>query len=279
MMTYNMLHAPGDRIDDLATVVNHSMPDILAIQEITDIPGFLAICNRVGMNGVLALANGPEVHESDLGKDELKLGKEEPECGKDRSSFKMEHVGLLSRFPIVRFEAQKGDPRVMFRTILEAWVEVPALGIMQCYAVHFRAFPGPTGAMFKVREAQVLAALLRNVTNSNYVCALGDFNAWVRGEGFESAEWSARFPADHIEAIRGDVTDVIRSAGVEDIWRIKGVDPKDVPGTLRDKANSTVDHIFVSPSLAKLVDDVRILTDDTCHRASDHFPLVADFGF
>ncbi len=263
IMTYNMLHAPGDRLNELTSVVNGAAPDILACQEITDVSGFLSLCHSTGMHGVLAHANGPEVMEADLDK--------------DLSSYKLEHVGLLSRYPIVRFEAHKGDPRIMFRSLLEAWIEIPNFGLIQFFALHFRAFPGPPHALFKVREAQALSALLRRAGNSNLLCVLGDFNAWVRGEGYDMTDQMTRYPSDHLEAIQGGVTDVILETGLEDVWRKIGVPPEKAPGTLRDRSNSTVDHVFVTPALGNLVAGVELIHDDLSRKASDHFPLLARF--
>lgn len=259
VMTYNMLHAPGDRLEDLSAVVRAAAPDILACQEIIDATGFIAICHAMGMHGVLAYANGPEVHEEDLGK--------------DLSSYPLEHVGLISRYPIVRFEAHKGDPRIMFRSILEAWIDVPGTGLIQFFAVHFRAFPGPEHAQYKVREANILAALLRRTGNCERICVLGDFNAWVRGEGYNLSDAGNPHPVDHIAGIQGNVTDVILATGLTDVWRQVDVSPEAVPGTLRDHLHSTVDHVFVTPNLASQVIQVEIIDDEVSRKASDHYPL------
>ncbi len=263
LITYNMLDAPGDRLDTLTAVVQRLRPDVLACQEITDIQGFLRLSAALGMPGAIAQANGPEVMEADRGQ--------------NLSKHKREHVGLLSRYPIDAFCAHIGDPRILFRSVLEARLEIPDLGSVRAFAVHLRAFPGPAGAHFKMREAEVVSAILRQHADSPYRFILGDFNAWMRGEG-ELGNMDEHYPQDHIAAIRGEVTDCIRNSGVEDVWRLQGTDPQQIPSTVLGLGRrSSVDHIMVSPALGRYLQRVFVPDDDLLRTASDHLPVVADF--
>ena len=91
LMTYNMLHAPGDRFTALLGVVQAARPDILACQEIDDIPALLTLSERLRMPAVIGYANTPE----------------DPPAP--------EHLAVLSRWPIVHLHLHRGDPAVQFR--------------------------------------------------------------------------------------------------------------------------------------------------------------------
>ncbi len=264
-MTYNMLNAPHQRVEGLRDVVEYYQPDVLVCQEITDIPGLLHLSAMLGMPSVIAMANGPEVLEADRDG--------------DLSKASCEHIALLSRYPIIGFCRHPGDPRVMFRSVLEARIEVPGLGVIRGFGVHLRSFPGPAGAQYKLREAEVLSALLRGAADSGYRFVLGDFNAWVRGQGEIRPEFD-RYPRDHIEAIVGGVTDVVRQAGVEDVWNIRGTPAEAVPGTVpRLGRCSPVDHIMVSPDLGQYLSQVTVPEPSSLLDVSDHLPVLADFAW
>lgn len=265
LMTYNMLNAPNERLEQLVAVVRQYAPDILACQEITDVPGLLQLSAQVGMPVVIGPANGPEVTESDRQA--------------DVSGGRLEHVALLSRYPIIGFRVHQGNPRVMFRSIVEVWIEIPGVATVRGFVVHLRAFPGPEGAQFKMREAEVLASLLRSAEESPYRFVMGDYNAWIRGVGDYRPAFE-RYPKDHIAAILGDVTDLIRGSGVEEVWRLQATEPEAVPGTVRGLGSrSPVDHIMVSPRLGSHLRQVFVPDDPLLASASDHLPVIADFSW
>jgi len=59
-MTYNMLHAPGDRLGQLVDVVRGVDPDVLACQEINTYEGMMSLSKRLGMLPVRGRANSEE---------------------------------------------------------------------------------------------------------------------------------------------------------------------------------------------------------------------------
>jgi hypothetical protein len=59
-MTYNMLHAPGDRLAPLVEVVKGVGPDILACQEVNTFDGMMELSQELGMLPVWGIANSPE---------------------------------------------------------------------------------------------------------------------------------------------------------------------------------------------------------------------------
>jgi endonuclease/exonuclease/phosphatase family metal-dependent hydrolase len=252
VMTYNMLHAPGDRLDDLFEVIRDAQPDVLACQEIDDIPGLLEIARRLEMPAVIGHANRPE------------------------SPPAPEHLALLTRWPIVSLCVSRGDTEAMFRPVLEVWVVPPESEPVGFFVVHFRASPGVPGSHLKLREVRHLCGLLERA--SGRYCALGDFNAWAPGEGDQSPEWHADLPEEHRAALRGGVIGQIQALALDDTWRHCHPAPQPSLATLRGNALSRVDYIWASADLAALVTESSILRSPRAEIASDHYPVLTVFG-
>ena len=60
VMTYNMLHAPGDRLAPLVDVVKSVAPDVLACQEVNTFEGMMELAHALDMLPVWGVANSPE---------------------------------------------------------------------------------------------------------------------------------------------------------------------------------------------------------------------------
>jgi endonuclease/exonuclease/phosphatase family metal-dependent hydrolase len=253
VMTYNMLHAPGDRLQSLFDVVHAAQPDILACQEIDDIPGLLELSYRLGMPAVIGHSNRPE----------------DPPAA--------EHLAVLSRFPIVQLHIHPGDPDAMFRHVLEVWIAPPGAPVIRCFVVHFRAFVGTPGSEVKMREAEHLCGLLAEA-QAPYL-ALGDFNALSPAESEVPAGWGADMPEDHRAAVLGGVVSRLLKVGIVDTWRQIN-DPAAVPaGTLRGGRSARVDYIWADPDSARSVADSTIIRTAKAEQASDHYPVVTTFRF
>lgn len=268
-MTYNMLTAPGPRLQVLTGVVRDLGPDILALQEITDLAGLLAMSAALGMFPVIGFANGPEtMHPDPAGPVPADPGRTD-----------LEHVAVLTRFPVVRTEVHHGDPTVAFRPVLEVQVAVPGLGPIEILAVHLRAFAGPEGDHVKMREVQSLVGRLRSPSRLPLTCVMGDMNAWMPGEG-ERTDAHRQAPADHMADIEGAVLDAIRRCGVEDAWRLVAASPREVPGTVLSTGGwSPVDHILLTPGLAARVVHVEVPDGPALREASDHLPVLVDLAW
>lgn len=270
IMTWNLLHAPGDRLQELADSVRALDPDILACQELNDESGFQALSEAIQMPGVLGAANRPEVRIDDPAS-----------AAADK---KPEHIALFSRHPIVFQGIHRGDPNIQFRPVLEAAVQAPGLGEIRFFVVHFRSFPGPENGGYKVKEARFLADLL--IRTRGKKCALGDFNAWTPGEGDLSDSWGLKHPEDHRAAVRGGVIRELDRTGLVDVWKKLNPSPGTVPEapgqpshpgrTLRDNPISRVDYVWLSPSLAELATRADAVRNTRIEKASDHYPLLVE---
>ena len=251
VMTYNMLHAPGDRLQALLAVVREAAPDVLACQEIDDVAGLLELSLQLEMPAVVGHSNRPE------------------------SPPDPEHVAILSRWPIERIHVHRGDPEAMFRPVLEVWVAPPDGGLVGFFTVHFRARPGAPGSEVKQREARHMADVLAQA--SGRFCALGDFNAWAPGEGELSADRLANLPEDHRAAVRGGVIGALLALDLTDTWKQCHPAPEPIAPTLRDSATSRVDYILASRALATSVRTSDVIRSSFTATASDHYPLLTTF--
>jgi endonuclease/exonuclease/phosphatase family metal-dependent hydrolase len=251
VMTYNMLHAPGDRLESLLEVVREAEPDVLACQEIDDIAGLLALSRQLEMPAAIGHANQPE------------------------SPPHPEHVAILSRWPIEQVHVHRGDLEAMFRPVLEVWVAPPDGGLVGFFTVHFRARPGAPGSEVKQCEARHLADVLARATGR--FCALGDFNAWAPGEGELSAGRHANLAEDHRAAVCGGVIDALLALNLTDTWKQCHPAPEPVAPTLRDSATSRVDYILASRDLAPSVRTSDVIQSASTAIASDHYPLLTTF--
>ncbi len=253
VMTYNMLHAPGDRLDALTQVIQDAQPDVVACQEVDDIDGLLALSQRLGMPPVVGRSNRPE------------------------SPPEPEHLALLTRWPVTRMTVHPGDPEAMFRPVLEVWVEPPHAEPVGFFNVHFRAFAGPPGSGVKMREVEILLDVLARGAGQR--CALGDFNAWAPGEGDQSSSWRSDLPEDHRVAVRGGIGRRMMEHGFVDTWRaaVRRDPSTEPPRTLRGASASRVDFIWADSTLAPFAVESRIIRTPVAEHASDHYPTLTVF--
>ncbi|MCZ8516261.1 endonuclease/exonuclease/phosphatase family protein [Paenibacillus filicis] len=250
VMTYNMLHAPGDRLEELAQVIQETQPDILACQEVDDIDGLMTLAQRSRMLPVIGHCNMPESEPAP------------------------EHVAILSRYPINRLVVHPCDTEAMFRPIFEVWIQPPNHQPIGFFTLHYRALPGPAGSNFKMREVGAMMEVLKQIEGPH--CVLGDFNAWAPGEGDLSPTWGAQLPDDHRDAVRGPIVQQILDGGYVDTWRKANPSPDEPIGTLRGR-NSRVDFIFADSIMASYAKESRIIRNPLTERASDHYPVLTIF--
>ena len=253
IMTYNMLHAPGDRTQRLSAIIKESGADVVAAQEVDDPTTMAKIAAECGMAMVIGTSNGPE---SDGESDD-----EPPQ----------ENLAVLSKLPIARMVVHPGDRSIMFRPVLEVWVRGPSSGrVIGLFVVHLRAVPGPPGEQFRMREASAVQAVLSDRETPHIL--LGDFNAWLPGqaEAWGKVEsWAPHLPDDHRAAVQGKVLGLFLNAGYKDAL---DTGPGRRPGSLRNVDGPGVDHILVTPNLLPWVTGSKMLRSEAASLASDHYP-------
>ncbi|HEY6496281.1 MAG TPA: endonuclease/exonuclease/phosphatase family protein [Trebonia sp.] len=256
IMTYNMLHAPGDRLERLVDVVRGVDPDVLACQEVNTYEGMMALSRELGMLPVWGPANS---HEDTRDGQPL-----------------YEHLVVLTKRAPTTVRVHRGDRRAMFRPVLEVGIAAPDGGIVSFFVVHLRAVLDPAERYLKWRE---LGALLGAVAEADGpAVALGDFNALPPGE-LPAADGRRGVPEDHLAAFRGGVVTAITDSGLADSLRLAHPYAGTPDSTLRDRPGARVDYIFVSEQLRDLVTKAYIVDGEAVAEASDHRPVVAELTF
>jgi endonuclease/exonuclease/phosphatase family metal-dependent hydrolase len=258
VMTFNMLHAPGDRLGLLADVVNGVAPDVLACQEVNTFEGMMELARELGMLPVWGAANSPEDYRD------------------DRPVF--EHLVIFTKLAPRRVCVHPGDRRAMFRPVLEVVLQPPGGPEVRVFTVHLRARTDPSERFLKYRELGSLLAILADAEGP--VIAMGDFNALAPGEGDGSAMGrpGTSPPEDHTSAVRGGVVGAITGSGLVDSYRLLHPYHPD-ESTLPSRAGWRVDYIFVNSGLARFVSSSYILDNEVVLKASDHRPVVTEFTF
>jgi endonuclease/exonuclease/phosphatase family metal-dependent hydrolase len=249
-----MLHAPGDRLASLASVVRSVDPDLLACQEVNTVAGMMELSRELNMVPVLGTANGAEDHRD--------------------GQPVFEHLVILTKIAPNLVRVHPGDRHAMFRPILEVRLQPPGGPEITVFTVHFRDRVDPRRRFLKFREVGSLLSILAEARGP--VITMGDFNAWAPEEGSTSSIGDADVPDDNLAATRGGVIGAILDAGFVDSFRL--VHPRDgrQESTLVTQAASRVDYIFVNELLTPCISDSFIVDSKLVELASDHRPVVTE---
>ncbi|HXW80453.1 MAG TPA: endonuclease/exonuclease/phosphatase family protein [Acidimicrobiales bacterium] len=257
LMTYNMLHAPGERLAPLVEVVKGVGPDILACQEVNTFEGMMSLSRELGMLPIWGAANSPEDYRN--------------------GGPVYEHLVVFTRLAPRSVRVHPGDRRAMFRPVLEVRLRPPGAPELSVFTVHMRALVDPSERYLKFRELGSLLTVLADAEGP--VIAMGDFNARAPGEGTVAPPSGQELPDDHLHAVQGAVIGAIVDAGFLDSYRLVHPGGQHDESTLLNRAGSRVDHIFVNPLLGPYVTDSYIVDDQTVRNASDHRPVVTELTF
>lgn len=255
IMTYNMLHAPGDRLASLAEVVRSVGPDVLACQEVSTCAGMMALAGELGMAPVWGPASS---HEDSRDGQPL-----------------YEHLAVLTRLAPRAVRVHRGDRRAMFRPVLEVQLETPGGGHLTFLVVHLRAVADPAEPYLKWRELGSLLTVIAGADGP--VVVLGDFNALPPGE-LPPGPGRRELPDDHRAAVRGGVVAALTGAGLADSLRIAQPYAGMPESTLLHGEGARVDYIFVSEDLRERVAKAYIVDTGAVAVASDHRPVVAELS-
>ena len=300
ILSYNILVGGTGRVNQLAQVIASANPDVVGLVEATNIHVVEALAERLGMQFAISgiakrqtdvevalLSRLPivrtQVHKlSVLDKPVLEVGIEEAHGGELTvfvahlsAAFSHGRAGNGIRQREVReilgiMQARQGTPHLLmgdFNSIapgdrlqgsklLRYLVEVE-----RRYADKPRGTTGHPYLNFVVpKPLRFLNPLLRAIPRSKLLCALFD-------------------EAGTLYAPRGSIR-LLRKAGYVDSFRRINLSDRGFTCPAGAPAGR-IDYIFVSPELAELLEACRVITgvdDALAEEASDHLPVVADFG-
>ena len=158
LLTYNILHGGGDRVEAIAEVINACAPDLVLLQEATD-PANVEQHRRAVGHGGLSIA------------------------------FARQSLGFMSREPVAFCEWVR--PRVSRHAFIEV---VPAGERVRVFGVHLSAVHA---AWTEQRRVYELRALLRSIDQhrDRFHVLAGDFNTIAPGVALKAAQLAAALPA------------------------------------------------------------------------------------
>ena len=256
-MTYNIQDGGGERSDLIARVIELADPDVALLNE-ADNPAVVEwLASRLGYRHLWSEGSGDK------------------------------HIALLSRVPIRGWHGYNRRP--ITQALLAVTLETTADGgrrtaeagsAVTLYGVHlmpyFMLLPYEWARWRTVRA--VLRLIQREPPHPHLV--LGDFNAARSGEPADTAlfpparqrqlrmqfGWQPRFALGPL--LRAGYVDCYRSLNGQDAgWTWMPSNP-----------SARLDYIFADPSMAQRLRACDIWRAPPAERASDHYPLVAEFG-
>ena len=300
ILSYNILVGGTGRVNQLAQVIASANPDVVGLVEATNVHVVEALAERLGMQycisgtgkhqmdmQVALLSRFPivrtQVHKlSVLDKPVLEVGIEEADGGELTvfvahlsAAFAHGRAGNGIRLREVReilpiMQTRQGTPHLLmgdFNSIapgdrLQGSMLLRYLVEMdQRHAEKPKESIGHPYLNFVVpKRLRFLNPLLRTIPRSKLLCALFD-------------------EAGTLYAPHGSIR-LLRNAGYVDSFR--RMNPSDRGFTCPAAAPAgRIDYIFVSPELAERIEGCRVISgsdDVLAKEASDHLPVVADFG-
>jgi exodeoxyribonuclease III len=248
LLSYNILAGGEDRLSLIAGVIQQQHPDVVALLEARSRSNAEALAHQLGMHLTFGEANNPN----------------------------KDHVIWLSCLPVIRAENHRLP--VFAKTVLEIEVLWERTSVT-LLATHLKAGQDQEREHYRVAEMQAILSLLRACKNP-FHALVGDLNTI--------------HPSDHpnVSAYK----DVLRQRGEqaptpqfprEVIPLLLASGYVDCYHALRPWASGytaptayhalRIDYIFASSPLAQHLYACDIMTEGDAEKASDHFPLWAEF--
>lgn len=239
ILSYNIFDGGKKRLPEIAAIIRRHDPDVVALLEANNRSKVAALARDLGMEIVFGKANSKH------------------------------HVAWLSRLPIQRSENHRLP--ILSKTLLEVevlWDGAP----LRLFATHLA---GGADTVHPAEEIPAIINILRPFGGQPHLL-VGDFNSLSPGDAVGT-------PPDNIEqmmaAVDADPRETIHrvlESGYLDCYR--ACHP-DAPGYTypTDAPWMRLDYIFASPELAGRLRRSDIDTRDDAERASDHFPVWAEF--
>lgn len=187
------------------------------------------------------------------------------------------HLALFSRLPLGEHAAVRQGFR---HSLIQAAIPVRGFGDITLFLVHF----DPRGEDERLRELERVVARARRV---RHAVIFGDLNALSPHDPYPKGaarELLARgIKKFGTRGLRFDCVRSLEAAGFIDAARIVGMPfTATVPTPMnRDPMHAAplrLDYAFVSRSLAPYVQDARVIRNRVTRQASDHYPLLVEFG-
>ncbi|MFH1235405.1 MAG: endonuclease/exonuclease/phosphatase family protein [Parcubacteria group bacterium] len=259
VMTYNVYRGGEDRFESIKEVIASVRPDILAIQEACEWESsgrFHAVGRLLGIpEGSMKISHS----------------------NSRSSSGRIYDIALYSRYPISDFQVMN-DPENIWHSLLFATLAAPKP--FHVLVAHL----SPKTEDWRLREVPRISGLLTQ-HSSEPMLLMGDLNSLSPADPYPPSllqqlqEYGiSKFGGD---ALRFDVITALQRAGWIDTMRIPGVGQGfhitvSEQSEDKDHLDLRLDYIFANKILAAEMTDVRVASNVSIKKASDHSPVVAE---
>lgn len=249
VMTYNVLNGAAGRESLLLEVLRAVGPDIVVLQEVFDAACVGRLAEALQMRYFFARGNTKY------------------------------HLALLSRWPIVASHSHHTFPPIQ-QTVLEATIEHPSGLRLDVFGVHPVPLPGVLLELWRLWEIKVVLRLARKRAASPCVI-LGDFNASAPGDKPQIHRMRALDRTLILLQGRRIYRFAVRAmlnAGMTDCFR--ELHP-DADGFTYGPPNpiGRIDYVFANGVMKERLKACFVVRDPPAvDRASDHYPVVAEFA-
>lgn len=240
LLSYNIRHGGAGREASLAAVIRNTSPDVVVFQEATRPAVIEALARETGMTQFGARPGNS--------------------------------LGFMSRVPVTRVEWHR--PRLSRHAFLEL---ILADTPWRVFGVHLSAVHA---AWTERRRIYELAALLQEVRREQPGphALVGDFNTLAPGALLDIRKLPHRLRALVWLSggrVRWRTIQAVLDAGYADVFR--HLHPDVVGNTFPTwDPHARLDYLFVPGRYLNSARVCDVLTGDTTHEGSDHFPLVAE---
>lgn len=240
LLTYNIMHGGGTRVQAIAEVIKACAPDLVLLQEATDPANVEKIADAAGMA--------------------------------DYRSVRRQSLAFMSREKVAFCEWVR--PRVSRHAFIDI---VPAGEKLRVFGVHLSAIHS---AWTEQRRVLELRALLRKIADQRdrFHVLAGDFNTLAPGELLRAGQLPLRLrPFVWLSGgrIRWRTIQEVFDQGYVDAWRLKHPQGSGFTFPTTDP-HVRLDYVFVPEAFAARVVRCEIVQDGRAAAASDHFPLLAE---
>jgi exodeoxyribonuclease III len=239
VLSYNIREGGDDRLAGIADVIRQQQPDVVALLEATSRAHVLTLAQDLRMQLAFGEANNSV------------------------------HVAWLSRLPIQR--TQNHCLAALAKTLLEievVWEGAP----LRLFATHLAS---RWDGRQPVDEVPAILDVLRPLPGQPHLL-VGDLNALRPGDPVGIPPRGVEKRGDALPGVERRAIRLILDAGYVDCYR--SLHPE-TPGYTypSDAPWLRLDYILASPQMAARVWGSDIVMGEEAERASDHFPIWAEF--
>ncbi len=249
VMTYNILDGGIGREDSILEVIRAVNPDLIVIQEVTDVKTLTFLAQTLEM-------------QSFIGKGNTKR-----------------KVALLSRLPVLDFKNYHPIFPI-WNNIIEADIQYQSDKSFRLIGVHLIAGPWIGLELWRYLETNYILKHYQQFSQRPFLIA-GDFNSVAPNDKVISSRIPGRLKI--ILWLQGNHVfhyslQSMLSSGLIDCFRF--INPNDEGFTLPPpKPNIRLDYIFINDAMKKYLKNCWVVRKpNPVTKASDHCPVVAEFN-